>query len=384
MADPTGHDTRDGARLVSLDQFRGYTVLGMFLVNYVGNFQVIPAILKHHNTYCSYADTIMPQFFFAVGFAYRMTFLRRIANGGAASAWIKVLRRSIGLILIGAVIYHLDGSVWSWPDLRELGVAGFFRTAFQRNLFQTLVHIGVTSIWVLPVMGASTAVLGLFASGSAALHLGLSHAFYYQWVMTRPGIDGGPLGFLTWTIPLIAGAIAYDVLDPADRSQSLRRIFAVGFALMLLGYAISCLNLVFPPAGLAIGPASNSAERFGIARWLVEPPFVPPSHPVNLWTMSQRAGSVSYLTFGAGLSLAIFALFVWACDIRAIQIQLFRTLGSNALAAYIIHELVMDAMRPYTPKDSPLWFVCLTFLLFLGITWLFVRYLERNRLYLKL
>ena len=37
---------------------------------------VVPAILKHHNTYCSYADTIMPQFFFAVGFAYRLTFLR--------------------------------------------------------------------------------------------------------------------------------------------------------------------------------------------------------------------------------------------------------------------------------------------------------------------
>ena len=59
-------------RIHSLDQFRGYTVLGMFFVNFIGYFAVTPAIFKHHNTYCSYADTIMPQFFFAVGFAYRL------------------------------------------------------------------------------------------------------------------------------------------------------------------------------------------------------------------------------------------------------------------------------------------------------------------------
>ena len=73
-------------RIASLDQFRGYTVAGMFLVNFVGSFAVTPLILKHHNTYCSYADTIMPQFFFAVGFAFRLTFGRRATfpTGSAA------------------------------------------------------------------------------------------------------------------------------------------------------------------------------------------------------------------------------------------------------------------------------------------------------------
>ena len=65
------------SRLVSLDQFRGYTVLGMFIVNFVGGFASTHWLLKHHNTFCSYAVTIMPQFFFAVGFAYRLTIVRR-------------------------------------------------------------------------------------------------------------------------------------------------------------------------------------------------------------------------------------------------------------------------------------------------------------------
>jgi predicted acyltransferase len=79
------------SRIVSLDQFRGYTVVGMLLVNFIGGYQVMPAILKHHNTYCSYADTIMPQFFFAVGFAYRLTFLRRLETAGTWTAVSAVL-----------------------------------------------------------------------------------------------------------------------------------------------------------------------------------------------------------------------------------------------------------------------------------------------------
>ena len=208
----------DPGRIASLDQFRGYTVLGMFVVNFLGPFAVIDAVapvLKHHHTYCSYADTIMPQFFFAVGFAYRLTFLKRWQAAGLPAACLKAVRRNLGLILLGAVVYHLDGKYTSWAQLTDLGVGGFVTTAFQRNVFQTLVHIGVTSLWVLPVIGARPAVRVAFAAGSGLLHLGLSDDFYYAWVMKRPGIDGGPLGFLTWTVPLLVGSLAYDAVMAA-------------------------------------------------------------------------------------------------------------------------------------------------------------------------
>ena len=85
-----------GERLVSLDQFRGYTVAGMFVVNWLGGFAVTPEILKHHRTWCSYADTIMPQFFFAVGFALRLVYLRNAAKSGPAAAHWRVVRRGLG------------------------------------------------------------------------------------------------------------------------------------------------------------------------------------------------------------------------------------------------------------------------------------------------
>ncbi len=383
-------------RLASLDQFRGYTVLGMFLVNFVGHFQVIArdySVLKHHNNYCSYADTIMPHFFFAVGFAYRLTLLRRLETLGPFWAFAQVLRRNLGLILLGAVIYHLDGGVKTWEQLQALGVQGFLAQAFQRNLFQTLVHIGVTALWVMPVIAARPSIRIAFMGFSALVHVALSYWFYYEWVHQEPkGIDGGPLGFLTWTLPLLAGSLAYDLMAPkptreisllawSERKPRLRSavgwLILWGFLLMVLGYGLSCLRLA---------PYSPTRADAAMGFQWAELPFlyVPPTPPNNLCTMSQRAGSVSYLMFGAGLSLAVYALFVLACDLGRLQIGILRTLGTNALAGYIIHDLVDNAMKPYLPKDAPLWFAVAAFGVFLGINYLFIRYLEKNRLYLRL
>jgi len=351
-------------RIVSLDQFRGYTVAGMLLVNFLGGFQAVHAILKHHNTYCSYADTIMPQFFFAVGFAYRLTFLRRVRSDGYGAAAVAAIRRNLGLILVGFVVYHLDGKVSGWDELRSLTLADFAARAFRRELFQALVHIAVTSIWVLPVIASGAWVRVLFMIASGGLHLWLSSWFYLDWAWKTPVIDGGPLGFLSWTIPLLVGSLAYDgVVGSKDPRRIAGQLMAWSLVPMLGGYALSCVGGHWAP-----------------------PPFVPPSAsgPPALWTMSQRTGSTSYLTFAAGFSLAIYALFVLACDLGGFQSRVFRTFGVNALAAYIIHPLVAGAVKPYAPNDSPLGFVAAAFGVYFGICYLFNRYLEEHRIFLKL
>lgn len=370
------------ARIVSLDQFRGYTVLGMFFVNFVGHFLVTPAIFKHHNTYCSYADTIMPQFFFAVGYAYRLTHLRRVKTVGAKAAYLHALWRNLGLILLGLVLYHLDGTYKSWAQLEQVGLWGALTAAFQREPFQALVHIGITALWVMPVIGASGTVRIGFACLSGVLHLALSWLVYYHWVMTRPGIDGGPLGFLTWTIPTLAGSFACDLVAPRFSALGpnqhwagvIGRLLVWGLVLMALGYGMSCV----------IFSADSTGGLPSVNLTLAPPPFVPPDGPVHLWTMSQRAGSLSYLTFGAGLSLALYGLFVWACDVGRLRIGLFTTLGSNALAGYVIHGMVDDAIKPYAPKDAPLWYALACLGVFLAICYLFLRYLEKHKLYLRL
>jgi len=364
-------------RVVSLDQFRGYTVAGMFFVNFLGGFAVIPAVFQHHGTYCSLADTIMPQFFFAVGFAYRLTFLRGLEKNGIGKTYRHALNRNLGLILLGVILYHLDGGADHFAQLKELGVSGFLRTAFRTEIYQALVHIGLTGLWILPVIALAPWVRMTFMTASAGIHIALSYWFYFDWGGRGGMIDGGPLGFLSWTIPMITGSFAYDLMFSRGPRKALAPIIAWAVVLMGISYGISCLNAVSHVLhGDVVGE--------GIRRWLVAPPFVPPTQPTDMWNMNQLAGSVSYMTFGAGFSLFLYAIFVILCDIVSFRLGVFRTFGSNALAAYLIHDPVLLAVSPWVPHDSPLWYAALGFGIFFGLTWFFVRYLERRGIYLRL
>jgi hypothetical protein len=332
----------------------------MFLVNFVGGRDAVPDGLKHHHTYLSYADTIMPQFLLAVGFGMRLSFLRRRERDGAAAAYRHVAVRCLGLILLGVVVYHLTGGYQKWADLTAQSLGEFLLKTIKRQPFEALVHIGVTALWVLPVVAAPGWVRVLYAAGSAGLHAWLSLAGYYEWNMANPvGIDGGPLGFLTWTVPLVAGTLAHDWVTDG---RPLLKLLATGAVLMALGYWLSLRN---PHA---------------------TPPFVRPGEPFeqDYWVMSQRAGSVSYLTFAAGFGMAVYAVFLVLCDRWGLRWGYLDLLGRHALAGYVIHDLVGGAVKPFVPKGSPAWWVLAAFLIYLGVITLFLRYLDRNRLYLKL
>jgi predicted acyltransferase len=108
------------ARSAALDQFRGYTVVGMCLANFLAPFAAIHAILKHNDTYFSYADTIMPGFLFVVGFAFRLTYLKRRRVQGRWPTARTYLRRSGKLLLLSLLIYFFVGDIPRWFNVREM------------------------------------------------------------------------------------------------------------------------------------------------------------------------------------------------------------------------------------------------------------------------
>jgi predicted acyltransferase len=389
-------------RLTSLDQFRGYTVAGMFLVNYLGSFAVTPEVLKHHNTYCSYADTIMPQFLFAVGFAFRLTFGRRVARDGARTAYWRATRRIAGLVVLSLVLYTLGDIGPTWHRLTEGDAWAALGELFKRQWFQTLLHIAVTSLWILPVIRSGAAVRAAFLLASAAGHLALSAWFNFAWVNTSPnGIDGGPLGFLTWTIPAMVGTFACDAVVRKDGGPRSATMWGWAFALMLVGYVMSCGTRLYdtdrygvpefpPPSKLAasplLPPRAAFVERLFPRQYLAEPPFVPPprQRQWNYWMMSQRSGSVSYLTFAAGFSLAVFVMFYLACDRHGWQIGVFRTLGTNALAGYVLHGALEEAVKPWIPRDAGWWHVAAGFGITFGVTFLVLWLMERKKIFIRM
>ncbi len=225
------------------------------------------------------------------------------------------------------------------------------------------MHIAITTIWILPVIAAGPWIRVAFLIASAALHLWLSSRFYFDWAWKLPVIDGGPLGFLTWAIPTLAGSLTYDaVAGGQDDRKTLAKLAGWSLGLMLLGYMLSC-------GGGHLTP----------------PPFVPPAtRNIDLWTMSQRTGSVAYLTFAAGFSLAVYAVFFAICDGTGWQTSLFRIFGQNALVAYVIHPMVASAVKPYLPNDSPFWYLAAGFSVYFAICIAFNAYLERHKLFVRL
>jgi hypothetical protein len=50
----------------------------------------------------------------------------------------------------------------------------------------------------------------------------------------------------------------------------------------------------------------------------------------------------------------------------------------------VLHEFVGNAVSVFAPPDSPLNWVAGTFIVYAGLTYLFVRHLEKNGIYLRL
>ena len=390
-------------RLDSLDQFRGYTVAGMFLVNFLGSYALVTdqfPNLKHHNSFCSYADTIMPQFFFAVGFGFRLTLLKRLQSEGVWSAYGRVVRRIFGLLLIAIFVHGLDGEYKLWSDLTATGWGNVLLTAFKRNYFQTLTHIALASLWVTPVIAAGTRWRLIYFLGSGVLHVVVSYLGYYHWVHEFRGIDGGLLGFMSWGMVVLAGSFAYDFVYPQGPQDGLSstvslsrfsasssspqanfrvavgRLILWGVVLMVAGYGLSCLNRVTEP---------NS--ELASEQWMKifnTPPFVLPTEPINLWTMSQRAGSVSYMTFSAGFCMALLGCCLQLADVWGIRLGIFRTLGTNALAGYVLHEWINGTLKPFFPKDSPIPYAFLGFALSFLMCYLILRSFEKQKIYFRI
>ena len=100
--------------------------------------------------------------------------------------------------------------------------------------------------------------------------------------------------------------------------------------------------------------------------------------------MGKRGPNLSFMMFASGFAFALYGLFVVACDLGGLSVGIFRTFGTNALAAYFLHHVIEEQVKPLVPNDAPLWYCLCGFALFLLLTYACVRYLETRKIYLKL
>lgn len=444
------------SRVLSLDQFRGYTILGMILVNFIGYFDKIHVFFKHTDTFFSYADSIMPAFHLAVGFSYRLTMLRRLAIPDAnwVSVWWSYWKRSFALVFIGVLLFGIGGNFTTWQQFSEmprvpglsdeasdsLSIATsdsrsfsetfaaqwkFWATSTVKSrMWNTLVIIGVTQIVILPFVATSfrTRILVMIAFGVA--HSLLTYWFNWGFVVGEPenwmvqwwgtgnmlSWDGGIFGPLCWAIAMLAGTLCYDIVRSAPPYEAARVLIRTGVILMAIAWGLSCLSRLYDVdkgamaskhlpenAASPMIPTGIDLSNASFTSFFAEPPLVaPPGTPSipgtayepvrlrNYWMMIKQIPTLTFILCATGFGMLVYGCFVWLCDGKGWQLSLLNTFGTNALIAYILHSYIGDQVGKLVPPDSPVWYVLLGLLAFFLCTWIVVRYLEKQRIYIRL
>jgi len=314
-------------RIVSLDQFRGFAIFGMILVNYLGYFEKIPETMKHPHYGMTFANTIAPFFLIAVGMGFRMSLKNKIEEYGRRRSYLTAAKRYLVLIITGIVLYGPDPVCGMWDALVDIGFAGLL----------TLPFI-LSKKWIRILL----AFLYLMIYQSIFAFTG-----YGEWTM-KYSIDGGPAGILSWASILFFGTVLMDELQEQSRNKFITRSLVMGALLIITGYALSLLN------------------------------------PPELWQFSQRSMTMAYPLLASGLSFVVFVFFYWLCDIKKIEIPHLTLLGMNPLVLYILQNILIEFHGEYLDKNSAVWIAFCGFIIIYLICFIIARYMYRNKLIVKI
>jgi predicted acyltransferase len=315
---PAASSIKPEQRLLSLDVFRGVTILLMVLVNNGGG-PVSYRQLEHSEwNGWTLTDCVFPSFLWIVGVAITLSLGKRLKFGDPPSQLLpKILRRTVILFLLGLLTY-----VYPTMSISHQRLLGVLQRIALCYLIASLIYLYTgarTQIalivllfacyWMMmtfiPVPGygaGNLSVEGNFAHYVDQIVLGThNYAFTRTW---------DPEGIIS-TLPAIGttllGVMAGHVLR-LDMPMALRRN-----RLLLIG---ACL--------LAAGLVWNV--------WL----------PINkkLWTDS-------FATFMAGLDFVCFAALIWIVDERhwSKYLKPFVITGMNAIVVYVASEFLAEFLN---------------------------------------
>lgn len=298
-------DQPTSRRLVSLDAFRGLTIIGMLLVNNIALDTFTPKHFAHAqwNKGVTFADMVFPWFLLIVGVAVPYAAASRKKKG--LSVWqydLKVLGRALMLVLLGCLI---DSSIYKTPILglgvlQLIGLAYMvgallyeipvlYRLAIAGGLL--LIQWGVIHFIPVPGFGA-----GVFTEENNIIK-------HFNDLYFQPYHLSGLLSVVPTAAMVLIGTAIGDLLrleriSPMKKAGSL---VGGGLILMLLGWLLS-----------------------------FDLPFNKP-----VWT-------ASYILFAAGWGTLVLGMFYLIIDVKKWGIWAFPfvVFGMNAIAAYVTPILV--------------------------------------------
>jgi len=314
----------NSTRLISLDFFRGLTIIAMILVNTPGDWGNIYAPFMHASWHgCTPTDLVFPFFLLIVGVSLSIS-LSKLTDKQAA--YPKIFKRTILLFALGLAL-----SFWGHPNFAEWRIMGvlqrialvfcfsaliFLHFSQQKQLVLLLVIL--LSYWALmslvPVDGLAA---NLDKNTNLAAYLDQLILGNHVWRFSKPY---DPEGILS-TLPAIGTGIlgmqlGFLLKTQGTAYQKFTQIMGFGFVLLVLG-------------------------------WLWD--FVFPLNK-QLWTSS-------FVVYTAGWAYLVFGVCFYLLDIQRFDnlfVKFSIIFGSNPTVAYVLSGFIITLMARTTIGEENL------------------------------
>ncbi len=348
-------------RLVSLDAFRGITMLLMVLVNNGGGPQSYSQLEHSAWNGWTLTDTVFPSFIWIVGVAITLALGRKLEAGEPPSKLLpKIFQRA-------AILYVLGLLVYAFPD---------FSLSHQRLL-------GVLQRIAICYLVAS--IIYLY-SGLRAQIVWIVSLFAVYWAMMAfipvPGYGAGRLdvdgNFAHYIDRIVLGAHNYASSKTWDPEGIISTIPAIATALLgiMAGHVLR----------LKLTLAQRRTRLLIIGGFLIAIGLM-----WNIWLpINKKLWTDSFSILMAGLDFVVLAAFIWLVDERGHTkiVKPFVITGMNAITVYLASEFLAEALDStsahdflynhfYAPVASPmnaslLWALSFVLLMFL-LAWFMYR-----------
>ena len=351
----------------SMDQYRGYAIFGMLLVDYFGSYDAdllnpetstgITWLLAHlwhqlhhpHGAGFTFADLIAPVFMFVVGMGMRLSMVRRMEHGDVHDARMGLLKRYAIIVMLGFTIY----TGYLWDALLNIGLAGMLvlwvvdKKPWQRFAF----GVGLVSLYQLVSVYTT---YGQITQGTLS-YTGETMPLIWKLIPFGPSlleipINGGPLGHWSWALMMIGGTLAYDVLATKDQRKITLTFLAWGLGLAVVGLLLQ-------------------AEWGGIK---------------EAWPISKNWVSASYSFWVTGLCFLNLLLFYYICDVAGWEIPNLTVLGINPLAIYVLQWCICESGARFIDRGASWTYIFVGWFIFYGVCYGAARYFYEKNIIIKI
>ena len=316
-------------RMKSLDVLRGFTVGGMILVNTPGTWNHIYAPLAHAEwNGMTPTDMVFPLFIYIMGISMYIS-LRKFNFQLHKELFLKILKRTFLIFIIGSALYALAGFFYAWNS-----------ACHQENLTESPLAVAVASFSHLRILGVLQRLALCYGIGSI-LVCTVRHKYlpslitgllilYFSVLIAGNGFVYGPENILSVVDLKVLGVNHIYNDHGIDPEGVLSTIPAI--AHVLIGFCIGkiCIETHEPDEKM------KKLFIFGSAL-LVVGLLLQYACPLN-----KKVWSPSFVCLTCGLSTSLLSLLYWFIDVRQNfkMTAPFEVFGVNPLFCYVFSQVL--------------------------------------------